>query len=117
MHLKVQIRTREMDDIAESGVAAHWRYKEGTNYNPEKEQREIEEKLHWFRDFVGVSRDFGSDAKEYVDTLTKEIFETSVYVFTPKGNVVDLPNGATPLDFAYKIPYKSRRQCDWCFSK
>ncbi|MGE4342271.1 MAG: bifunctional (p)ppGpp synthetase/guanosine-3',5'-bis(diphosphate) 3'-pyrophosphohydrolase [Bacilli bacterium] len=104
--LEVQIRTREMDDIAESGVAAHWRYKEGTNYNPEKEQREIEEKLHWFRDFVGVSRDFGSDAKEYVDTLTKEIFETSVYVFTPKGNVVDLPNGATPLDFAYKIHTK-----------
>lgn len=104
--LEVQIRTKEMDEIAESGVAAHWRYKEGTNYSPEKEQREIEAKLHWFRDFVGVSRDFGSDAKEYVDTLTKEIFETSVYVFTPKGNVVELPTGATPLDFAYKIHTK-----------
>lgn len=104
--LEVQIRTKEMDEIAESGVAAHWRYKEGTNYNPEKEQREIEEKLHWFRDFVGVSREFGSDAKEYVDTLTKEIFETSVYVFTPKGNVIELPSGATPLDFAYKIHTK-----------
>lgn len=104
--LEVQIRTKEMDDIAESGIAAHWRYKEGTNYNPEKEQREIEEKLHWFRDFVGVSKDFGDDAKEYIDTLTKEIFETSVYVFTPKGNVVELPAGATPLDFAYKIHTK-----------
>ncbi len=104
--LEVQIRTKEMDEIAESGVAAHWRYKEGTNYSPEKEQREIEEKLHWFRDFVGVSRDLGSDAKEYVDTLTKEIFESSVYVFTPKGNVVELPSSATPLDFAYKIHTK-----------
>lgn len=104
--LEVQIRTKEMDEVAESGVAAHWRYKEGTNYSPEREQREIEEKLHWFRDFVGVSRDLGGDAKEYVDTLTKEIFETSVYVFTPKGNVIELPAGATPLDFAYKIHTK-----------
>jgi len=104
--LEVQIRTKLMDEIAESGVAAHWRYKEGTNYSPEKEQREIEEKLHWFRDFVGVSRDFGDNAKQYVDTLTKEIFETSVYVFTPKGNVVELPAGSTPLDFAYKIHTK-----------
>ena len=101
--LEVQIRTEEMDKIAEGGVAAHWAYKEGTNYNPEREQLEIEEKLHWFRDFVGVSRDLSGDAKEYVDTLTKEIFETSVYCFTPKGKVIELPQGATPLDFAYKI--------------
>ena len=101
--LEVQIRTEEMDKIAEGGVAAHWAYKEGTNYNPEREQLGIEEKLHWFRDFVGVSRDLSGDAKEYVDTLTKEIFETSVYCFTPKGKVIELPQGATPLDFAYKI--------------
>ncbi|MDY0214165.1 MAG: bifunctional (p)ppGpp synthetase/guanosine-3',5'-bis(diphosphate) 3'-pyrophosphohydrolase [Bacilli bacterium] len=104
--LEVQIRTPEMDQIADSGVAAHWAYKEGTNYNPEKEQREIENKLHWLRDFVGISYQTGDNAKEYMETLTKEIFETSVYVFTPKGNVVELPSGATPLDFAYKIHTK-----------
>ncbi|MFA5660214.1 MAG: bifunctional (p)ppGpp synthetase/guanosine-3',5'-bis(diphosphate) 3'-pyrophosphohydrolase [Bacilli bacterium] len=104
--LEVQIRTLEMDRIADSGVAAHWAYKEGTNYNPEKEQREIENKLHWLRDFVGISYQTGDNAKEYMDTLTKEIFETSVYVFTPKGNVIELPSGATPLDFAYKIHTK-----------
>ncbi len=104
--LEVQIRTLEMDQIADSGVAAHWAYKEGTNYNPEKEQREIENKLHWLRDFVGISYQTGDNAKEYMETLTKEIFETSVYVFTPKGNVIELPQGATPLDFAYKIHTK-----------
>jgi GTP pyrophosphokinase len=101
--LEVQIRTKEMDKVAETGVAAHWSYKEGTNYNPHKEQLEIEEKLHWFRDFVGVSRDLGEDAKEYVDTITKEIFDKTVYAFTPKGKVIELPQGATPIDFAYKI--------------
>lgn len=104
--LEVQIRTSEMDKIADSGVAAHWAYKEGTNYNPEREQKEIEAKLHWFKDFIGASYAAGDDAKEYVETLTKDIFDTSVYVFTPKGNVVELPKGATPLDFAYKIHTK-----------
>ena len=95
-----------MDRIADSGVAAHWAYKEGTNYNPEREQREIENKLHWLRDFVATGYETGNTAKEYMDTITKEIFETSVYVFTPKGNVIELPAGATPLDFAYKIHTK-----------
>ena len=104
--LEVQIRTPEMDKIADSGVAAHWAYKEGTNYNPEREQREIENKLHWLRDFVATGYETGNTAKEYMDTITKEIFETSVYVFTPKGNVIELPAGATPLDFAYKIHTK-----------
>ncbi len=104
--IEVQIRTREMDKIADAGVAAHWAYKEGTNYNPEKEQREIENKLHWLRDFVGISSESSDNAKEYMDTISKEIFEASVYVFTPKGNVVELPVGATPLDFAYKIHTK-----------
>lgn len=100
---EIQIRTKEMDEIAERGVAAHWRYKEGVNYSPEKEQREIEERLHWFRDFVGMSQDMSDNAKEYMESLTHDIFESSVYVFTPKGKVVDLPAGSTPLDFAYRI--------------
>ena len=104
---EVQIRTQDMDEVAESGVAAHWRYKEGNNYNAKQEQKEIEEKLHWFRDFVSMSQENeGSDAKEYVDNLTKDIFEANVYVFTPKGKVIDLPSGSTPIDLAYRIHTK-----------
>ena len=99
---EVQIRTHDMDAVAESGVAAHWRYKEGSNYNPRKEQKEIEEQLHWFRDLVNMSED-NEDAKEYVNTLSNDIFNANVYVFTPLGKVIELPTGATPIDFAYKI--------------
>ncbi len=101
---EVQIRTKEMDEIAESGVAAHWAYKEGTGYNSAKEQQEIESKLHWFRDFVSMS-DQSQDEKasDYIDALTKDIFEANVYVFTPNGKVIELPTGSTPVDFAYRI--------------
>lgn len=101
---EIQIRTEEMDEIAEEGVAAHWRYKEGNKYSPEKEQKEIEEKLHWFRDFVTMSNDeLSNDAKEYMKTLNKDIFDANIYIFTPKGRVIDLPAGSTPIDFAYRI--------------
>ncbi|MFA6755163.1 MAG: bifunctional (p)ppGpp synthetase/guanosine-3',5'-bis(diphosphate) 3'-pyrophosphohydrolase [Bacilli bacterium] len=104
---EVQIRTKQMDDIAETGVAAHWRYKEGGHYNPKNEQKEIEEKLHWFRDFVSVSSENkDASAQEYMENLSKDIFDASVFVFTPKGKVIDLPNGSTPLDMAYKIHTK-----------
>lgn len=103
---EIQIRTKRMDEIAETGIAAHWRYKEGTNYNAKEEQRQIEEKLHWFRDFVTISNEQEGDAKEYMDTLSKDIFEANVYVFTPKGKVIDLPNGSTPIDFAYRVHTK-----------
>jgi GTP pyrophosphokinase len=99
---EVQIRTKDMDQLAETGVAAHWRYKEGTNYNPQKEQKEIEEKLFWFRDLITLADQEG-DAKEVMENLQKDIFETQVYVFTPKGKLVELPNGSTPLDFAYRV--------------
>ena len=100
---EVQIRTKEMDETAESGIAAHWRYKEGSKYDPKKEQKEIEEKLYWLRDFVNMSENKDVDAKEYMNTLSHDIFEANVYVFTPMGKVINLPSGATPLDFAYKI--------------
>ena len=101
---EVQIRTEEMDKIAETGVAAHWAYKEGNGYNSAKEQQEIENKLHWFRDFVSMSSgEEGDNAKEYMDTLTHDIFEANVYVFTPKGKVIELPSDSTPVDFAYHI--------------
>ena len=109
---EVQIRTHEMDEIAESGVAAHWRYKEGTNYNAKAEQQEIEEKLHWFRDLINIGNEsMDQSAVEYMESLSKDIFEANVYVFTPKGKVIDLPNGATPLDMAYKIHTKVGDSC------
>lgn len=103
---EVQIRTEEMDQVAETGVAAHWKYKEGSHYNPREEQKEIENQLHWFRDFVTLSGSEKGTAKEYMASLTNDIFGANVYVFTPLGKVVDLPSGATTLDFAYKIHTK-----------
>ena len=104
---EVQIRTKEMDEIAETGVAAHWRYKEGEHYDPKAEQHDIEEKLHWFRDFVSISNEnTDANAQEYLDNLSKDIFDANIFVFTPKGKVIDLPAGSTPLDMAYKIHTK-----------
>lgn len=104
---EVQVRTHDMNEIAETGVAAHWKYKEGKNYDSKKEMKEIEAKLHWFRDFVAMSgKDKAENAREYMDNLQHDIFDSSVYVLTPLGKVVDLPAGATPLDFAYKIHTK-----------
>ena len=101
---EIQIRTKKMDEIAEEGVAAHWRYKENKKYDAKTEQQEIEEQLHWFRDFVSVTNAIqDGNAKEYVEALQHDIFDANVYVFTPKGKVVTLPNGSTPIDFAYKI--------------
>ena len=103
---EVQIRTKEMDEVAESGVAAHWAYKEKSGYNPKEEQKEIENKLHWFRDFVSISSDETANASEYMETLTHDIFEANVYVFTPNGKVIELTQGSTPIDFAYRIHTK-----------
>lgn len=103
--IEIQIRTKDMDIIAENGVAAHWRYKEGRQYDAKKEQLEIMEKLHWFSDFVAMSNE-NEDSREYMDSLTKDIFEANIYCFTPHGKVIDLPNGATPLDFAFKVHTK-----------
>lgn len=100
---EVQIRTEEMDSVAEKGVAAHWAYKEGRKYDPNKEQQEIEEKLTWFKDLDAVTKDVSEDASEYMDALTRDIFEANVYVMTPKGRVIDLPNGSTPIDLAYRV--------------
>ena len=109
---EIQIRTKEMDDIAESGIAAHWAYKEGNGYNSQKEQQEIENKLHWFRDMVSMSSENQDEkASEFIENLTHDIFEANVYVFTPKGKVVELPSGSTPVDFAYRIHTKVGDTC------
>lgn len=101
---EIQIRTEEMDELAELGVAAHWRYKENKGYSSKKEQEEIGEKLQWLREFISLSEDIkDGDAKEYYDSLKRDIFEANVYVLTPQGKIVELPNGSTPIDFAYRI--------------
>lgn len=108
---EVQIRTQEMDNIAETGIAAHWAYKEG-GYSSQAEQKEIENKLHWFRDFVSLSNDSEDDnAAAYMDALNRDIFESHIYVFTPKGKVIELPSNSTPVDFAYRIHTKVGDQC------
>ncbi len=100
---EVQIRTEKMDEIAEQGIAAHWRYKESMYGGKEIRQKEIEEQLHWFKDFSVMSDEVNDDALEYMNLLQKDIFEANVYVMTPKGKVIALPNGATPIDFAYRV--------------
>lgn len=101
---EIQIRTEEMDELAERGIASHWRYKEGKSYSSKEEQKDIVSKLQWLGDFITLSDEVkDGDAKEYYDTLRRDIFEANVYVLTPQGKIVELPNGSTPIDFAYRI--------------
>ncbi|MEP6637986.1 MAG: RelA/SpoT family protein [Chloroflexota bacterium] len=95
--LEIQIRTQAMHQVSEVGIAAHWRYKEGT-----KSDREYDAKLAWLRQLLDWQRDV-SDATEFVEGIKLDIFQDQVFVFTPKGDIKDLPAGATPLDFAYRI--------------
>lgn len=100
---EVQIRTEEMDEVAERGVAAHWRYKENSNQSNASRQKNIEDSLAWFRDFSMMTDEESEDAKEYMQVLKKDIFEANVYCLTPRGRVITLPPGSTPIDFAYRI--------------
>ena len=95
--LEIQIRTHAMHQVSEVGIAAHWRYKEGS-----KSDREYDAKLAWLRQLMDWQRDV-SDATEFVEGIKLDIFQDQVFVFTPKGDIKDLPAGATPLDFAYRI--------------
>ena len=97
--LEIQIRTHAMHQVSEVGIAAHWRYKEGS-----KSDREYDAKLAWLRQLMEWQRDVSeSDATEFVEGIKLDIFQDQVFVFTPKGDIKDLPAGATPLDFAYRI--------------
>jgi GTP pyrophosphokinase len=95
--LEIQIRTHTMHQVSEVGIAAHWRYKEGS-----KSDREYDAKLAWLRQLMDWQRDV-SDATEFVEGIKLDIFQDQVFVFTPKGDIKDLPAGATPLDFGYRI--------------
>ncbi len=100
---EIQIRTEEMDSIAEKGVAAHWLYKENKGMDEGLQTKEMEDKLSWFRDFSIITDEGSEDPLEYMSTVQKDIFEANVYCFTPRGKVISLPTGATPIDFAYRI--------------
>ena len=103
---EVQIRTQEMDSVAEFGVAAHWAYKENKTYSKEREQFEIAQKLKWYGELMKMTEDSDETegtAEEFVGTVKGDILDANVYVFTPKGEVIELPKGATPIDFAYRI--------------
>ncbi len=99
---EIQIRTFDMHRTSEYGIAAHWKYKEGKT--KEKTLKSEEEKLSWLRQILEWQTDM-SDDKEYLDTLKLDlnIFTTQVYAFTPQGDVISLPKGSTPIDFAYTI--------------
>lgn len=101
---EIQIRTYEMDNIAELGIAAHWAYKEeNKNYTPEKEQLEVAAKLKWYKELLTYAELGEQEDNDPLQNIKEDIFSANVYVFTPKGDVMDFPNGSTPLDFAYRI--------------
>jgi len=98
---EIQIRTEEMDRIAEYGVAAHWSYKEGVKTRA-KMTDEISKKLKWYGDLIKFTKE-SEDEEDVLNLLRDDIFQSNVYVFTPNGDIIDLPKGSTPLDFAFRI--------------
>jgi GTP pyrophosphokinase len=105
--LEVQIRTEEMHRIAEEGIAAHWDYKESSGKDATPDYKE---KLSWLRNLIDWYQEV-KDASEFMETVKVELFQYHVYVFTPKGEVIELPNGSTPIDFAYCIHTDVGHRC------
>jgi GTP pyrophosphokinase len=105
--VEIQIRTREMHEHAELGVAAHWRYKEGGKRNPAYEQ-----KIVWLRQILEpADREAQETSADFLDRVRSEIFEDRVYALSPRGQVIELPRGATPLDFAYHLHTDLGHRC------
>jgi GTP pyrophosphokinase len=103
--LEVQIRTAEMHQNAEFGIAAHWRYKERGRRDETYEQR-----INWIRQLMDWRQDV-NDAQEFVDSMKTDVFQDRVYVFTPRGDIIDLPAGSTPIDFAYHVHTQIGHRC------
>ncbi len=102
--LEIQIRTWDMHRTAEYGIAAHWRYKEGGRGS------DFDRKLSWLRQLLDWQKDL-KDAREFMETLKIDIFSDAVFVFTPRGDVIELPAGSTPLDFAYRVHTQVGHNC------
>ncbi|MCL1990719.1 MAG: bifunctional (p)ppGpp synthetase/guanosine-3',5'-bis(diphosphate) 3'-pyrophosphohydrolase [Defluviitaleaceae bacterium] len=98
---EIQIRTKEMDEIAEKGVAAHWAYKENARTTAQ-EQREIQDKLKWYETLSTYENEV-NDAENLLEFVKEDIFNANIYVFTPRGDVLDFPPKSTPVDFAYRV--------------
>ncbi|MCL1975545.1 MAG: bifunctional (p)ppGpp synthetase/guanosine-3',5'-bis(diphosphate) 3'-pyrophosphohydrolase [Firmicutes bacterium] len=105
---EVQIRTWEMHRIAEYGIAAHWRYKEGKSADAD-----FDKKVEWLRQMLEWQQELG-DAHEFMETVKGDLFNENIYVFSPRGDVYELPAGAGPLDFAYRIHTQVGHQCVGC---
>jgi len=103
--LEIQIRTQDMHQNAEYGIAAHWRYKDGAVLDEDYERR-----ILWLRSLMEWKQDV-ADAREFVDNMKSEVFEDRVYVFTPRGDIIDLPVGSTPIDFAYQVHTDIGHRC------
>jgi GTP diphosphokinase / guanosine-3',5'-bis(diphosphate) 3'-diphosphatase len=104
--LEIQIRTKEMHEMAEYGIAAHWKYKEGSS----KRNYLYEQKIAWVRSLIDWRKDV-TDAREFIDALKTDVFQDRVYIFTPKGKLIDLPAGSTPIDFAYYVHTEIGDRC------
>ncbi len=104
--MEVQIRTWAMHRRAEYGVAAHWRYKEGCTAATSRRST----KLSWLRQLLDLHSDL-RDPQEWLESLKIDLFKDQVFVFTPKGDVIDLPAGSTPVDFAYRIHTEVGNHC------
>ena len=109
---EIQIRTEEMDYIAERGIAAHWIYKENYGENISKSQELSEQQLSWLRDLIKMNEEnVDTSDVEYMKQVQKDILETSIYVLTPKGKIIDMPMGSTPVDFAYRVHTQVGNNC------
>ena len=103
---EIQIRTYDMDEVAENGIASHWAYKENKGSNKTANlQSTTEQKLQFFKSIIDLSHDKMS-SEDFVNSVKDEVLNNNIYCFTPKGDVIELPKGATPIDFAYKIHTK-----------
>ena len=101
---EIQIRTYEMDEVAERGIASHWSYKENGGSNKLSAQNNMESKLQFFRSIMELNSEEAND-EDFIKSVTEE-FKDTIYVFTPNGDVIELPNGANPIDFAYRVHSK-----------
>ena len=103
---EIQIRTHEMDEVAENGIAAHWSYKENNGSNTAANlQNTTEQKLQFFKSIIDLSHE-NMNSEEFVNSVRDEVLNNNIYCYTPKGDVIELPRGATPIDFAYHIHTK-----------